>query len=99
MGSSISKDSVVVAGENQVASEFLDDETILLDIYGGDYYGLNPVGARILSIVETPTPVADIVKTLLKEYDLEENVCLREVLDFLGELAERQLVEIRDEAP
>ena len=99
MGISISKNSVVVAGENQVSTEFLDDETMVLDIYGGAYYGLNPVGARILSIVETPTPVADIVKTLLEEYDLEEDVCLREVVDFLGELAERQLVEIRDEAP
>ncbi len=99
MGSSISQNSVVVAGENQVSSEFIDDETILLDIYGGVYYGLNSVGARILSIIETPTQVVDIVNTLVEEYDVEEDVCLREVLDLLGELAERQLVEMRDGAP
>lgn len=99
MGSSISRDSVVVATQNQVSSEFLDGETILLDIHGGVYYGLNPVAARIMSIIETPTPVAEIVEALLDEYEVEEDVCLRDVLHLLGELADRELIEIRDGAP
>lgn len=92
----ISKQSVVAATDHQVSSDFLDGEVILLDVHDGTYYGLNPVGARIWSMVQTPMQVADIIEALLGEYDVTEERCFQEVSALLGELAARNLVTIQD---
>ena len=61
----INLDSIVVATENQVSSD-LGDETAILGLKSGVYYGLDPVGARIWSLLQEEKTVAQIKTVLLQ---------------------------------
>lgn len=53
-----------------VMSRQVADETVVLDLASGNYYGLDPVGTRIWQLLTeglTPTQVRD---ALLGEYDV-----------------------------
>lgn len=62
-----------------VLFQVVNDEMVLLDLDGETYFGLNPVGARIWQLLEQGRNTADIIATLLAEYEvgrdrLEEDV-------------------------
>lgn len=98
MQKTISKDSVVVVATDQVSSDFLDEEIVVLDVHDGSYYVLNPVGARIWSMIQNPRSVIELIAALQEEYEVAADRCAREVIDLLEELAERELIDVRDEA-
>ncbi len=95
----MSRNAVVVVGKKQVSSELLDDEIVVLNVQEGAYFILNPVGARIWSLIQTPKTVAELIGVLIEEYKVEEDRCAREVIDLLQDLADRKLVEVLDGAP
>lgn len=96
MTRTISRTSVACASAHQVSSDFVDGEVILLDVQEGTYYGLNPVGATIWRMIQTPTSVGEIIDALLETYDVSESRCVEEVSTLLRNLVERNLVEITD---
>ncbi|GHA01655.1 hypothetical protein GCM10008090_08520 [Arenicella chitinivorans] len=55
-------------GDNILLTE-LDDEAVLLDVSSGSYYGLNAVGARYLSLLNSGTSDADSVRQIADEYE------------------------------
>ena len=55
----ISDRSVVVAAADQVSCD-LGGEAAILDLKSGIYYGLDPVGTRIWSLIQQPKAVRDI---------------------------------------
>jgi hypothetical protein len=91
---SITRDSVIVVGRDQVASD-LAGETVLLSLKTARYYGLADVGARIWALVQEPVPVSAICETIGREYDVDAERCEADVLRFLEELASQGLIEVR----
>lgn len=74
----------------------LGDEAVLLDANSGRYYGLNELGARIFELIRTPSAVRDVKATLLQEYKVEEEQLEADVLTFLRDMEQRNLIELRD---
>lgn len=91
----ITTTSVVVAAKDQVSSD-LAGEAVILSLQTGMYYGLNPVGARIWTLLGTPMRVGDIRDTIVTQYDVEVGRCERDIFDVLHQLAAEGLIEIRD---
>jgi len=60
------------------------------------FYGLDAVGARVWQILETPTTVADLRRTIVSEYDVEPERCQADLLDLLQKMIDAGLVEVRD---
>ena len=50
----------------------LDDEVVMMSVEKGCYYGLDPVGARIWELLESPKKVSEVVDELLKAYEAEQ---------------------------
>lgn len=50
----------------------VQDETILLHIERGEYFGLNAVGRSIWQLLETPRSKAEVIGKLVDEYNAEE---------------------------
>jgi hypothetical protein len=92
----ISGNSVVVAANDQLSAD-LDDESVILDLESGVYYGLDAVGSRIWSLIQEPKTVNDVRDILLEEYKVDPNRCKRELYALLQELAAHGLVEVQDE--
>jgi len=87
--------SVVVASSNQLSSS-IEDEAVILGLEQGVYYGLNPIGARIWSLVQEPRQVSAIWELILAEYDVDRGRCERDIVAILTELDEQGLLELRN---
>ena len=94
----VSERSNVVAAAHQVSSD-LGGEVAILDLGAGVYYGLDEVGARIWELIQKPRAVEEVQDVILNEYDVDPAGGKRDVVSLLQELADKGLVEVRDETP
>lgn len=72
----------------------LDDETILLGLEQGVYYGLDATAQRIWQQIEQSRQVLEIVAALTVRYDVDESRCAAQTCAFLEQLAAEGLVQI-----
>ncbi|MGE5493520.1 MAG: lasso peptide biosynthesis PqqD family chaperone [Actinomycetota bacterium] len=84
----------VVKQSSDPISADVDGELVMMSIERGNYYGLSGIGSRIWQLIETPVTVSALCDKLLQEYDVERSVCEVDVLEFLGKLAEQELIEV-----
>lgn len=78
--------------EGVMASQ-VGDEAILLDLGSGIYYSLNAVGAPIWTGLTGGKCHAEIVDTLVAEFDVTPAVAARDVESFIAQLVEMGLVK------
>lgn len=78
----------------QVMARLVGDETVILDLASGTYYGLDPVGARIWLLMTEGQALAGICETLLDEFDVDRETLERDLLHLARELRARGLVSI-----
>ena len=88
----LTSDAIVVVSKNQLASS-IAGETVILGISAGRYYGLDAVGARIWQLIQAPGSVAEIVRTIVGEYEVDRERCEADVLALLQQLVDAGLVE------
>jgi hypothetical protein len=94
MDASLSVHSVVVASAEQVSCP-LGDEAAILNLKNSKYYGMNPVGTRIWSLLKEPRSVLQLRDTLLSEYDVDEKLCEQDLLVLLEKMKSEGLIEVR----
>jgi hypothetical protein len=80
-----------VVTDRVVAAE-LDDESVLLDVSSGLYYGLDEVGSRIWTLLNEALDLETIVSRLADEYEAAPDELRRDVVAFVDALAGRGLV-------
>jgi hypothetical protein len=74
----------------------LDGEAVVLDLNGGQYYGLDEVGTRMWTLVTTQPSIEAACLMLLAEYDVDE-LRLRHDLDKLVcRLVDQGLLRLAD---
>ena len=78
----------------QVMSRQVGDETVILDLGSGMYFGLDPVGARIWQLLSEGHQLDAIVAALLAEYEVPEDQLRQDVNALVDELVTRGLVEV-----
>lgn len=70
----------------------LGGEAVILDVESGQYYGLNAVGHFVLSQIETPVLVSEVLTQVAARYGIEESAAQADVLAFLDEMNEAGLI-------
>jgi hypothetical protein len=86
--------TVVAASTNQVAGALEEGDLAILNLKDGIYYGLNSVGSRIWALIQSPISVKQIRDTLLAEYEVDIDVCTRELIALLNNLSSKDLIEV-----
>lgn len=81
---------------NKALASEIDDEVVMFDADAGKYYGLNSVAAAVWNMLEEPASIEEICDQLTREYDVEKETCMDEVLGFLPELQKKGLIEIAE---
>lgn len=71
----------------------VDDEIVMLSLENGEYYALNNVASRIWELIEKPQKVADIIEILMKDYEVNEDTCIKETLICLNEFRDKSLIK------
>ena len=73
----------------------LGGEAVVLDPVGGEYFGLNEVAARILTLIGDGTTLSQVVDRLLTEYEVDRAQLEADVQVFVVDLNRRGLVTAR----
>ena len=76
----------------QVMSRLVGDETVLLDLESGMYFGLDGVGKRIWESVAEGNSLGEAVSVIVSEYDVDQTQAEADVLEFVSNLVERGLL-------
>ena len=97
MDAALSVHSIVVAASEQVSCP-LGEESAILNLKNSMYYGMNPVGTRIWTLLKEPRSVEQLRDTLLNEYDVDAALCERDLLDLLGKMKSEGLIKVRSAA-
>ncbi|MCC5904791.1 MAG: PqqD family protein [Balneolaceae bacterium] len=77
-----------------VVASPIDDEMVMFDADAGKYYGLNRVAASAWNLLEESKTVEELCKELLEIYDISEEQCQQEVLNFLPDLEDKGLIKV-----
>lgn len=71
------------------------DTSVLLDIDSGYFFQLNRTGAAIWSLVSEPRSLDVICEKMAAEFRVDPEACRADVVEFVGDLLERGLLEVR----
>lgn len=88
-------ESIVAAAAEQVSCP-LGEEAAILNLKNTVYYGLDPVGSRIWSLLQQPRSVSELRDVLVDEYDVEAERCERDLLELLEKMRVEGLVQVRN---
>jgi len=72
----------------------IQGEAVLLDLHSGTYYGLNPLGTRIWQLLAQHKTLSAIAAVIRNEYDVAERQCTADLLELVGDLAQRGLIDL-----
>ena len=72
----------------------IDDQTVMMDIEQGSYFGLNKTATRIWARLAEPMVGGELCDRLTEEFDVPREQCEQQVDDFLENLLDRGLLQI-----
>ncbi len=70
----------------------LSGEKVMIDFESGKYFMIKGVGNDIWDLLSNDITPQQIIDKLLEEYDVEKEVCEKEVMDFLGKMRELHFI-------
>jgi hypothetical protein len=84
----------VMASPDHVACD-LDNETVILSLKSGEYFGLNPVAAAVWKMIQVKRSVTAVRDGLMAQFgDVTLEQCEEELMALLTQLEELQLIEV-----
>lgn len=89
----IGEDTVVTRNPGLLAAA-VHDETLMMDVDAGRYYGLDDIGSEIWQRLEAPLKFGVLIDSLAAEYDAERDVIAADVGKLLTLMAEHGLVRL-----
>ncbi|GLQ35814.1 hypothetical protein GCM10007939_20970 [Amylibacter marinus] len=90
----ITETTCITKNEAVLATE-LDGEFVMMDIESGAYYSLAGVSADIWEMLEQgPKTLGELEAKLLGAYDIDAESCRRDVVAFIGQMADAEVVAL-----
>ena len=73
----------------------IDNETMLMSLSNGEYYGMNSVGSVIWGLLENSISARQLVEKLSSEYEISEEQCEKDITPFLSTLQEKGIIVVK----
>jgi hypothetical protein len=77
----------------QVMSRLVGNETVLLDLESGIYFGLDGVGKRIWESVAEGYSLGETASVIATEFEVDEAQAQADLIAFASDLVERGLLK------
>lgn len=77
---------------NSIRSTHGRDGAIVLDVKQGQIFNLNPLGSRILELLEHGAMEPEIVNVISREFTTSEEVVASDVREFIDSLREHEIL-------
>ena len=78
----------------QVMARQVGEETVILDLASGTYFGLDPVVARIWQLLGEGRTLAEVCESMLAEYEVSRDEIERDVNELLAALVDKSLIKV-----
>jgi len=72
----------------------LNGEIAILNLTSALYFGLDEIGGCIWEAMAEPRKVSELCERVLERFNVEEEQCQADVVEFVGKLDEAGLLEI-----
>ncbi|HEX7329860.1 MAG TPA: PqqD family protein [Pyrinomonadaceae bacterium] len=72
----------------------LQEESVILNLDSERYYGLDDVGTRFLSVLNTADSIEAAYEQLAQEYDVDKEVLRKDLLKLIENLIEQGILQI-----
>lgn len=92
----ITNNTKIVAAEDTLSTT-LDDESVILHVDSGKYFGFNEVGTKIWELLAEPHSIAELTQQIASEYEITEERCRTDIEELVEELVQKELVDICDQ--
>ena len=92
----LAPETVIRRGTNHVETEIVD-QTMMMSIDQGKYFALEGTAKSIWARLVAPRSVQNLVDELTNDYDVEADQCMSDVMTFLTEMMENELVVVETE--
>ena len=69
-------------------------ESVILNVESGRYFGLNPMGARMVAVLSASESIEAAHDALLREYDVDSGRLQRDLNNLIQQLLEHGLIEV-----
>ena len=87
-------DDTLIARSGSLLVAKVHDETVMMDIPSGRYYGLDDIGSDIWKRLESPRQFGELVDALAAEFDAEHATIAGDVRKLLTIMATHGVVKI-----
>jgi hypothetical protein len=91
-------DDYIVSRRAELIETEVDGELVALHVDQGTCYGFNGTATRVWALIEQPRRFSELRDELLSEFDVEPEVCGRQLAELLKELEVDGLVELKPAA-
>ena len=85
---------LIVSRRAELIETEVDGELVALHIDNGTCYGFNGTATRIWALIEQPRRFSDLKNELTREFDVDPELCERQLGELLKELEADGLVEL-----
>jgi hypothetical protein len=85
-----------IAFSEQIISQEVSGETVLLDLQSECYFGLDAVGTRIWQLIRDSGDLRTIYSTLLEEYEVEETQLRADLEALITDAHNRGLITLQE---
>ena len=76
----------------EVIARQVGEETVMLDLANGAYFGLDPVGARIWQLLTEGRTLAEVCDAIAAEYEASRDTIERDLLALVDDLMKQGLI-------
>lgn len=87
----LSPDSTLTRATAPLSTD-LHNETVLMSLESGSYYGLEGPARRIWELLATPRTLSDLSLELSREFQVTPEQCAEDILPFIQELCREGLL-------
>ncbi len=84
---------IVTQSEGNIVSD-MGNEKVMLNIENGKYYNLGEIGGSIWENISNPINVSELINHIIKMYDVPKEKCEEEVISFLENMYQENLIKL-----
>jgi hypothetical protein len=85
---------MVIRQRPELITSNLDDELVLMSLETSRYFGMDALGRQVWELLDEPRSVGEVRDQLVTRYDVSPEQCEQDLLVFVGQLVDAQLVEV-----
>jgi Coenzyme PQQ synthesis protein D (PqqD) len=93
--STVSSRHTNLAAAEHVRCRRFDEDLVMVDLEGGEYFALDAVGGRMWDLLVSGKTPAEVGAILAAEYEASEDEIFRDCMKLADDLLQRRLLVVR----